>query len=46
MNIEQDKAAATAEFADDVYYFCSEECKTKFIADPEKFVSRTDSGQS
>jgi YHS domain-containing protein len=46
MNIEETEAAATAEYAEDLYYFCSEECQQKFIADPEKFVSRTDAGQS
>jgi Cu+-exporting ATPase len=46
MNIEESQAAATAKFAGDTYYFCSEECQRKFVADPEKFVSRTEAGQS
>ncbi len=46
MNVEESKAAATFDYAGDKYYFCSQECKDKFAADPEKFVSRSESSQS
>jgi Cu+-exporting ATPase len=46
MDVEESEAAASAEYAEDIYYFCSEECMKKFVADPEKFVSRTDASQS
>jgi Cu+-exporting ATPase len=43
MDITPQTAKAQTEYAGDVYYFCSEECKTKFEADPEKYVSREES---
>ena len=42
MDVDERTAVATTEYEDDIYYFCSEECKTKFEADPEKYVSRTE----
>jgi Cu+-exporting ATPase len=44
--IEESEAEATAEYAGDRYYFHSQECKEKFEADPEKYVSRSDESQS
>ena len=35
-------APARSNYAGDTYYFCSEECKRKFDADPERYVSRTE----
>jgi Cu+-exporting ATPase len=46
MDVDERTAAWSAEYADDVYYFCSEECKNKFEADPEKYVSRTEASQT
>lgn len=46
MEVEEDSAAATTEYEDDTYYFCSERCKEKFEADPEQYVSRTNSSQT
>lgn len=46
MEVDERSAAATTEYAGDTYYFCSVECKDKFEADPERYVSRTDASQS
>ena len=46
MDVDERKAAATTEYAGDTYYFCSQECKNKFIEDPEKYVSRTEASQT
>lgn len=46
MDVDPQTAAAKTEYAGDTYYFCSEECKNKFVADPERYVSRTDASQS
>jgi YHS domain-containing protein len=40
MDVEPDKAAARSDFKGQTYYFCAEACKTKFDADPEKYLSR------
>lgn len=39
MSVDSDKAAASAEHAGQVYYFCSEICHKAFIADPKKYTS-------
>jgi len=39
MNVEPGKAAAKAEHAGQVYYFCSETCHKKFVAEPKKYTS-------
>lgn len=46
MDVDERTAAATADYAGDKYYFCSEECKEKFVADPENYVSRTEASQT
>lgn len=46
MDVDTDKAAATSEYKGDTYYFCSEDCKKRFDADPDRYVSRSDSSQS
>ena len=38
MEVNEDKAAATADFKGKTYYFCSTVCKEKFEASPEKYV--------
>lgn len=38
MQVEEDKAAATAEHGGKQYYFCSEGCKEKFTSDPEQYT--------
>ncbi|WP_232296153.1 heavy metal translocating P-type ATPase [Terriglobus sp. TAA 43] len=38
MTIDPAKAAATAEYKGDTYYFCAKGCHAKFTADPEKYL--------
>jgi Cu+-exporting ATPase len=38
MQIESGEAAGMAEFNGTVYYFCSEDCRDKFMAKPDKYV--------
>jgi YHS domain-containing protein len=44
--VSQETAPAKTEYAGDTYYFHSEECKQKFVEDPEKYVSRSESSQT
>ncbi|HYP04720.1 MAG TPA: YHS domain-containing protein [Bryobacteraceae bacterium] len=46
MDVDPKTARASYEYEDDTYYFCSEECKQKFVGDPESFVSRKESSTS
>jgi Cu+-exporting ATPase len=39
MQIESGEAAGMAEFEGVVYYFCTEECRDKFMADPSGYVT-------
>jgi YHS domain-containing protein len=38
MEFEKSKAAATAEYNGETYYFCMTGCKDKFLSDPAKYV--------
>jgi Cu+-exporting ATPase len=38
MEIEPGSAAATARHQGKTYYFCSQDCHDKFVAEPEKYV--------
>ena len=38
MNVEPAKAAAKEKFSGQEYYFCSETCHKKFVAEPKKYV--------
>lgn len=38
MTIDKDKAAATAQYKGQTYYFCAAACKKQFEKDPEKYV--------
>ncbi|MGA7504894.1 MAG: YHS domain-containing protein [Candidatus Sulfotelmatobacter sp.] len=38
MNVDENKSEFQAQFEDQKYYFCSEDCKQEFEADPEEFV--------
>ena len=42
MEIEQDQAAATAEYAGQTYYFCSQGCKQQFEQEPERYLQETE----
>src|SRR5690348_4376983 len=35
------KTARSADVRGKTYYFCSEGCRTKFVADPDKYLNRT-----
>jgi YHS domain-containing protein len=39
MKVEPDKAAAKADYAGQMYYFCSDTCRKTFTAEPEKYAS-------
>jgi Cu+-exporting ATPase len=38
MQVDPAKAAATSEYNGKTYYFCAKVCKTKFDAEPQKYV--------
>ncbi len=46
MDVDEDDAVATSYYEGDQYYFCSDDCKQRFDADPERYVSRTESSQT
>jgi Cu+-exporting ATPase len=46
MEVDERTAPARYEYQGDTYYFCSEACKKKFVADPESYVSRKESSAS
>lgn len=37
MNVDESKAAGTADYKGKTYYFCSAGCKAKFDQAPEKY---------
>ncbi len=39
MTVDESDAAATAEFGETTYYFCSTDCKEEFESDPESYAS-------
>lgn len=41
--VDESTAPARAEYRGDTYYFHSDDCKRKFEADPERYVSRDES---
>jgi YHS domain-containing protein len=40
MNVDEGRAAATATYRGQTYYFCSRGCKATFEKAPEKYVGR------
>ena len=46
MDVDPKTAAASFEYESDTYYLCSENCKNKFVTDPESYVSRKESSTS
>jgi YHS domain-containing protein len=46
MEVDENDAVATTFYQGDRYYFCSEDCKQRFEADPERYVSRSESSQT
>lgn len=41
MNVEPEKSVGSEKFAGREYYFCSDICHKKFVAEPEKYLSGT-----
>jgi Cu+-exporting ATPase len=39
MRIDPDDAAASAQYEDKTYYFCSQACRDAFVADPASYAS-------
>jgi len=46
MMIEDSEAKARSTYQGKTYYFCSEECKTSFDANPTQYVSKAGAGVS
>lgn len=40
MNVDEKKAAATAEFGGKTYHFCSAGCKATFEKAPDKYATK------
>lgn len=40
MDVDEQKAAATAAYKGQTYYFCHKMCKESFDKDPEKYLSK------
>ncbi len=38
MQVEEEKAAAVAEYKGKKYYFCAPGCKEKFTQDPDRYL--------
>lgn len=38
MEVRPEEATATAEFQGTTYYFCSEECRARFLQNPLRYV--------
>jgi P-type Cu+ transporter len=46
MEVNPASAAAQSEYGGQAFYFCSEECKRQFDANPERFIDETDRAQA
>lgn len=46
MEVDESSAAGRVEYKGETFYFCSTDCKKKFAADPEKYVSLSDTSQT
>ena len=46
MKVEEKHAAAKADYAGQMYYFCSEACHKAFTADPQKYAGHAPGGGS
>lgn len=40
MEVDEKKAAATAEYQNKTYYFCAQACKRAFEKAPEKYLNK------
>lgn len=43
MQLESDEAIAKTEYAGTTYYFCSEQCKSAFATEPQKYANSSPS---
>lgn len=41
MEVEEEQAAARAEYHGETYYFCSDWCRQEFEKDPGEFLKKT-----
>jgi Cu+-exporting ATPase len=41
MQIESSQAEAQSQYQGQTYYFCSDECRQKFDADPKRYVKQS-----
>jgi Cu+-exporting ATPase len=46
MEVNSMSAEAQSEWGGQTFYFCSEQCKRKFDAAPERYVDETDRAQA
>jgi len=46
MEVNPASAAAQSEWGGQSFYFCSEECKRTFDANPQRYVDQTDIAQA
>lgn len=44
MEVETERAAASAEYGGNTYYFCAESCRETFEQDPGKYASEQKEG--
>jgi len=44
MEVDEKKAAATAEYKGKTYYFCAPGCKKAFLEDPERYLKAEKNG--
>lgn len=42
MDVDEATAPAKSEYRGETFYFCSEDCKKRFEADQERYVSRSE----
>ena len=45
MEVDEEKAAATAEYQGQTYYFCAPGCKVAFEKEPEKYLEAEEEGE-
>jgi P-type Cu+ transporter len=46
MEVDEKTAAASSQYRGETFYFCSQDCKKRFDADPERYVSRSEHSQT
>lgn len=46
MKVDKNKAKYPSDYKGERYYFCSENCKKQFDADPQSFITKEDMNHS